>query len=186
MNLISNDMPAPSLPQQPQPAARRRAWVWPALVIGLLAMQVGISGTMIAIATSDRSFAVEPNYYQKALHWDAQRAEQRASDALGWTLGLEIADNADAQGLRDVRCTLSDKQGLAVRGAALRVEAFARSRGADRRFARLAQQPDGSYAAPMNIDRAGTWEFRVTSSDGAQPFGRTLIVEVPAAQRPAP
>ena len=56
-------------------------WAWvPATLLG--AMLLGL-GTMAYIAIDDPSFALEPNYYDKAVHWDRSQAEARSSQALG-------------------------------------------------------------------------------------------------------
>ena len=55
---------------------------------------------MVYVATSDGSFAVEPDYYQKALHWDDARSAAAENAGLGWTVELDGRRQASAAGDR--------------------------------------------------------------------------------------
>ena len=59
-----------------------RVWAWvPALLLGGL---LGTQLTVLHYVLEDPSFALESDYYRKAVSWDAQRELERASAALGW------------------------------------------------------------------------------------------------------
>ena len=52
--------------------ARRRTpgWWWPWFVVALLVATAGGQGIMLYAATHDPTFAIEPDYYQKAVAFD--------------------------------------------------------------------------------------------------------------------
>ncbi len=64
-----------------------------ALVLGLLGFSVATCVVLIGYATHDPTFAVEKNYYQKAVAFDQIRAEEVASDRLGWKVLVAPAMN---------------------------------------------------------------------------------------------
>lgn len=58
-------------------ASKGRGWVhvrWPLIVAGLLVCHVGAMVWAATIATRRGGAAVIPNYYEKSLHWDEERA----------------------------------------------------------------------------------------------------------------
>ncbi|MEL6544011.1 MAG: FixH family protein [Myxococcota bacterium] len=61
---------------------------WPWLLAGLLLSGVAMNIAMVLRASNDPSFAVEEDYYQKAVNWDEYREQLRKSEALGWQFTL--------------------------------------------------------------------------------------------------
>lgn len=169
--------------EKPAPA---RSWLWPGLVIGLIVMQAALAGTLLVCATNDPSFAVEPNYYRRALNWDAEAAQRRASDALGWTLSLEVAPAASVIGEREVRFRLLDREGAPVLDAHLDVIAFHHARGSERIGLMPGAQGGGEYTCTAPLRKAGTWEFRVRALRGVDQFIATELVEVGPPRGNAP
>ena len=55
----------------------KRRSLFPGIVFGLLTTNMIVVGITLYLAHSDRSFAVEPAYDQRALSWDEQAAGQR-------------------------------------------------------------------------------------------------------------
>jgi hypothetical protein len=49
----------------------------------------------VYLTVADRSFAVEPDYYQQSMDWDARMAQQRRNEQLGWQVELSVADEAN-------------------------------------------------------------------------------------------
>jgi len=62
---------------------RSRGWYWPVGLAALLVVSAGANIALIVITSRDASFAVEPNYYAKALAWDETMAQQARNEALG-------------------------------------------------------------------------------------------------------
>jgi len=156
-----------------------KGWYWP---VGLVALLVGSAAANLAlvfITSRDASFAVEPNYYAKALAWDERMAEQRRSDALGWSVALRV-EPAGAPGRMRVTARLVDGSERAIEGAQIEAEAFHNARAQHILTATFAPAGEG-YAADMAIDRPGLWEFRLRAARGGDTFVATVIADVKGA-----
>ncbi len=69
--------------------------IWALAVVGLLALNVGVCAVTVVAATSDPvASAVEPDYYQKAVDWDVERALWPTPDKLGWVVRVESRESA--------------------------------------------------------------------------------------------
>lgn len=148
-------------------SATRSAWFWPALVISLLTGQIVLVLVMAYLAVSDHSFAVEPDYYRKALQWNSEIAQQQANRRLGWTLHVEVSEQADLLQQREVRCVIHDPAGKPVEGADVEIVAFSHVRGNDRQELILTALEAGRYGATVRMTQGGLWEFRITARRGA-------------------
>ena len=155
----------------------KRAWLWPAIIIGGLAFHVLAMVIVVLIATRDPSFAVEPNHYQKALGWDGAAARLRASQQLGWTASLEV-EPADVLGRRRLVCHIIDKDGVAVVGANVQLLMFHHARAADRVEVSLNPEKDGTYSALVPMKRAGLWECRIAARRGDALFKSVILQDV--------
>ena len=132
-------------------------WAWFPVVL-LLASLAGV-GSMAMIAVRDPGFALEKNYYARAVHWDAQQAQWAENARLGYQ--VEVALPASADGIA-LTARITERDGTPLRSASVRVEAFAIARAGERRELTLGELADGTYAAPLGLARPGLWEFRVT------------------------
>lgn len=174
----------PSAARQAGPEApRRRAWLFPGIVFGLLGTQFGICGLAIYLANADPSFAIEPDYYRKAVAWDQENARRHASVALGWQLDFAFADEADALGRRQLTCSLRDRDGRPIRGATIEVAAFASARGNQRETWTLDDTGDGSYEAFVTARRPGLWELRTTVAAAGHVFVDRRTCEITDSPR---
>lgn len=160
--------------------ARKKGWYWPWIVVAMLLVTVAANLTIIVLASRDPSFAVEPDYYRKAVAWDDHRAQDAANRALGWTMALEAVPALEA-GVPSLRTevTVLDREGVPVEGAAVSVEAFPIARASWIERAGLASRGGGAYAGALRWSRGGLWEFRVTAVRGDERFTRTLTKEFP-------
>lgn len=149
---------------------RRRAWLWPGIVIGMLSVHAAGCLIVALIATSDPSQAVVPDYHAKAVAWDEHRAQQRASAALGWACTIETAMRADMLGQRGVRVSLRDADGGPLTGAAVTVTAYHHARANQVTDMKLDEATPGEYAAMMSMRRAGLWTFNVQAKHGGDDF----------------
>lgn len=155
---------------------RRRGWYWPLGLVALLVASAGANIALVVITARDTSFAVEPDYYAKALAWDETMAQQARNEALGWSLGLRV-DPAGARGEATVTVRLDDRAGAPIEGAQVAVEAFHNARAS--RVLSAVLTPEGrGYAASMPLDRAGLWEFRLRITRGPEVFVATLTRDV--------
>jgi nitrogen fixation protein FixH len=156
-----------------------RARLFPGIVFGLLAINAAIVGLTLYLANSDRSFAVEPGYYQKALGWDQAAQERHRSAALGW----QVSVDSGAVGVtgRRICIRLTDRDGNAIVDARIRLVAFASTRAGERFAPEVSQAEPGVYTADLPADRAGLWEFRVTATGGQDSFFQTVRAQLPEA-----
>ena len=160
------------------PAARTasRGWIWPVAIVALLVGSAGANIGFMLIASRDASFAVEPDYYKKAVAWDRAMQQERANVALGWTAAAALERTGRSQARLAVR--LLDRTGAPVDGASVEVETFASARARDRLSARLAAAGDGRYAAALPAGHTGLWEIRLRAARGGDVFTQTVTAEL--------
>jgi nitrogen fixation protein FixH len=152
--------------------------LWPGLVFVLLGGQVVLVFVMVYIAVSDGSFAVEPDYYQKGLHWEATAEQLRTNARLGWKARLQVEDAATVLGERALICRLTDAAQQPLAGAAIDVVAFSHFRGNERTSLVLEEVGEGRYRTTLCFPRSGVWEFRLVVRRGPDVFTHTETREV--------
>jgi nitrogen fixation protein FixH len=154
---------------------------WPLIIAGALALHVISSLVVVYVATSDPSYAVEDDYYQKAVAWDEKRAQDRLNQDLGWSLEFTVTPPEKPGDLPALELSLLDAAGDPLVGAVVSVEAFHNSRGDDIVREVLNEVGDGVYGASPPMRRNGRWELRFTVDHGGDHFtyteARHLFVE---------
>lgn len=161
----------------PTPRQQRLGRLWVAGVVLVLGCTVGLNVYMLRVSGDDPSFAVEPDYYAKALHWDDELAQRARNAALGWRVAPAL-ETAGAEPVLAV--TIVDSIGAPLDGAAVEVRAFPLARSAQVTTATLApREAPGTYAAPLAMSRGGEWELRFTVARGAERFTRVARLSVP-------
>jgi nitrogen fixation protein FixH len=148
---------------------------WPFAIVGVFVANAGVMAWVMVTAHSDHSFAIEEDYYEKALHWDDSARRRDASAALGWQA---VGAFDPAPGTLTV--TVHDSADLPVDGASVIVRAFHRARRTDAVTLALAESAAGSYACPLQGPRPGWWSIWVDAARGEDRFHTELIVEVSA------
>ncbi len=166
---MTTTAPPPAATTDP-PGQPGRWWVWPAIVVGLLLMNVTMCFTAVYLSQLDRSHAILPDYYQRAVDWDRSAAARRASAALGWTAAFSFGDAVSILGERAVTLHLTDRDGRPVDDADVRLHYFHHARGAERFDGRLNRLSPGVYIASLPMRRAGLWEFEIVAARGDQTF----------------
>jgi nitrogen fixation protein FixH len=151
---------------------------WALVPVILLTASVTGLGTMASIAVRDPGFALEKNYYERAVHWDREQADRAASSRLGYRVVLTVEPSAGAP---EIVVKVVDRQGAAIRRATVSAEAFANARAGERRSLAFTEQVDGTYRATLERPRPGLWELRLSVLDGDARFMETVRVDVPAA-----
>ncbi len=155
----------------------RRAWLWPTLIVGLLCVHT-IGLIFVAfIASSDPSFAVEPDYYAKALAWDESRKDARDPALDGFELTTHLRPVAGKQALGHLTLEVHRDQ-QAVEGLTVEAIAYHIGRADDRQAVVLTESAPGVYAAEVNLRRDGRWEARylVTTPDRVYAFSKRMEV----------
>ena len=142
--------------------------VWPFVIAGALGLHVVGSLVMVYFATSNESYAVEPDYYQKALAWNDKRAQDRHNAELGWQLEFTVEPVPVGQD-PIMRVGLTTLDGEPITDASISVEAFANARRDDVLTAGLVGSESG-YQTALPMRRNGLWEFRITVTRGDDLF----------------
>jgi nitrogen fixation protein FixH len=154
---------------------------WIGFVVCMLLMSVVIYGTALIISLTDPTFAVEPDYEQKAANWDQHRAQVATNNRLGWMADLTTTA-ADEPEHVDVSLALFDKWGKPINGASVEVETFYNARASRRIHDTLEQVGEGAYEKRMELSPSGVWEFRLVVKRKDDTFTKTIrksILSVP-------
>jgi len=154
---------------------------WPIGVVVILGATVAANIVVMRLANDDPAFAIEPDYYKKAVAFDSTLAEEQRSLALGWTAtsSLERSLQDDASTLTVV---IADAQKQPVSGATVTVVALANVRANDRLTASLREMSAGRYQAELAVRFAGEWEVRVDAVRGAEHFVASTRTDVSRAR----
>jgi hypothetical protein len=152
----------------------KKGSLWPWIIGAALALHVVISLVVVAIATTDSSYAVEEDYYQKAVNWDEKRAQDRTNAELGWSLEFEVAPPLRPGEQPTLEVRLADVAGEPLTDATVSLETFHKARGDDViRIGINAADGPGLYAARPAMRRNGLWELRFTVDRGGNRFTHT-------------
>ena len=150
---------------------------WPVGIVAVLLLSSGGQIWFATVASQDKSFAVEGDYYDKAVHWNDELAQRRENAQLGWrvtpTLRLGTG-NGDGS----IVITLRDSSGAPITGATVTVLAMHNARANRQLFATLIDSGAGEYRAPLAAERPGEWELRFTVKRGEERFTISERVDV--------
>jgi nitrogen fixation protein FixH len=165
-------------------SGRRAApsWWWPVALIVLLVAGAAANIGLMVVASRDATFAVEPDYYKKALDWDRTVAQEAVNGALGWTMSAEFERGPTPGEVRLV-ARIVDREGAPLTGARVVVQAFASARARQVYSAALEPRSAGVYTAILPSARRGLWEIRAQASRGGDVFTQTLSRDLPAFAR---
>ncbi len=151
--------------------------IWPTMIVAALLGNVVLGVVLVRLAGGDRHFAVESNYYQKAVNWDSTMAQAGRNTVLGWvmvpSLGPVRSDGGDT-----LRVTLHTAAGEPVRDALVTLEAMPVAFAGEvaRATLRATGEP-GQYAAVGVIRRVGLWELRFAAVRGSDRFTDNLRLD---------
>ena len=158
----------------------RHAWVWPAAVVGSLALFVAMYLTVISIAGRDPHFSVEPDYYEQSMRWDETAAQLRANQVLGWSVEVEPDAQAGTMGDRRLVCRILDRDKQPVEGATVTLITFHHAYAAQRTELTLVEERPGVYVGSPRMARPGLWECRLAVHRGGERFTHVAVVQVGA------
>ena len=161
----------------------KKGWYWPIVLVGLLASGVAANLYFMSRAPTDPSFAVEPDYYAKAVAWNAHQEQARDNAALGWTVALAVSEADPGTGRAHVVAALRDREGRPVSGLTVGLEAFHNARASQIVKAALLENADHVYAADVAVSRPGFWEFRVEATRGTEVFTAVVDQDAPGVLR---
>lgn len=155
----------------------KRGMEWPIGIVAVLALSTVGQIWFASVANRDKAFAVEGNYYEKAVHWDAELAQRRENSSLGWkvtpTLRLGTG-NGDGT----LAIELRDSSGTPITGAQVSVLAMHNARANRQLSATLSEVGGGAYKAALPAQRPGEWELRFSVTRGTEHFTISERVDV--------
>lgn len=160
----------------------RASIAWPLFILAIALTSLTGAAMLVYASHSDPSFAVEPDYYAKAAHWDEAARQAQQNKRLGWTI-TALASPPD-----HVRIRVSDHAGKPIIGAAVSAVAFASVRASERFDLQFSGEGDGIYRAPLNRERGGLWCFRFTVGHGGSNYtsAQDLAMSTPTSTEAPP
>ncbi len=166
----------PDVTRPPQTFWRR--YGWPIGIVAALTLSAAANIFVMFVAKADPAFAVEPDYYQKAVAWDATMEQQRTNATLAWRATAALTRATPSQPGR-ITVALFDATGAPIGDAQVQIEAMHNARASQRYEASLAPTRDGSYSSNIDAHRPGQWEVRVTAIRGNDRFTQSLRIDAP-------
>lgn len=161
---------------------KKKSYKWPLIIVGLLVTHVAAMMTAVVIATSDKSFAVLPNYYQEAVKWDQTKARHEASVELGWKAQISVAPEMSATGERLVNVTIVDAAGAQVPVEKVELKFYHFSHASNPHRVTLTAR-EGKIEGWMPLRYEGFHEFNLTANAGEKLFVEKITQYVNAASR---
>jgi len=149
---------------------------WPIGIVSILVLFVVANLIVMRLANDDPAFAIEPDYYNKAVAFDSTMAVERRSAALAWSASARIA-HGDSGPM--VMVTLADARHQPIAGASVTINARFNARANDVLAATLREGAPGQYVAPLAVRHAGQWEVRINAVRGAEHFVASTRTEAP-------
>lgn len=156
----------------------RKDRIWPTIVTCILVGNLVLGVVLVRIATGDDHFAVEPDYYRRAIGWDTVQAQARHNLALGWQLSATV-EPINPTTPTAVVFHLTDRDGVAVPVDQAQIEARAVAYASEvvRGLATPTSEP-GVLRAAMSFHREGLWEIQVAVTRGDDHFTETLRLDL--------
>lgn len=134
--------------------------LWPVGITAILCSTIAANLFVMRLANDDPAFAVEPDYYRKAVLYDSTMAQERRNLALGWRTVAHL-DPIGSKAETGIRIVLHDSVGQPLTGARVALMARFNARANDTLTAVLTEQVAGTYAARLPIRTPGEWEIRI-------------------------
>ncbi len=148
---------------------------WPigiaVILFGTVAANIGV----ILLTKDDPSFAIEPDYYRKAVAWDSTQALAARSAALAWQVAAHVTSSDG--GAAVLTLDLTDTTGAAVRSVRLAGALLHVARANDVQTVTFTETETGRYVATVSMARTGVWELRLTADRGADRFVQTVRLD---------
>jgi nitrogen fixation protein FixH len=148
---------------------------WPLLVIGALAAQMGFGFWMMHVAGSDPNFAIEPDYYARAVNWDSTMAQSRRDHALGWRAVATLARAAGDAAVLAI--AVVDSSGAPVMLDSLHADILPIAH-ADRVRSLSLARANERWEIPVPHAPNGLWETNIRAVHGTDVFTARLRPEL--------
>ena len=148
---------------------------WPVGLTILFVCSASVVVYTALLGAGPGSRSIEPDYYQRAVDWDSERARLEAADRLGWTIDASVSPTPNAAGSRQVSVLVLDADDEPIEDALVEVVCFPQKRAHDRITARLPALSGGQYQKRLDaMPTGGMWEIRVSVDARDQ---QALVIE---------
>jgi nitrogen fixation protein FixH len=151
---------------------------WPIFLTSLIGIHTLSVVVMVVVATHDKSFALEPDWYAKGLNYEQAVQQHQANSRLNWSVTIDVGQPLPGTNHRNVTGAIRDAAGKPVENATVDLVAFAHLRAGNRTSGVLLSQGGGIYAATMAMEDPGVWEFRVVVTRGPDTFTHVVKREI--------
>lgn len=152
--------------------------VWPTIIITVLLGNLALGVVLYRVANDDTHAAVEPDYYRKALAWDATQAQAARNAALGWRVDASLPPLAPT-GPTMLTLEVRDAAGAPLTAPVATLEARQVAHADEVVTASATgDATPGEVRIPLALGREGLWELRLTIDRGADRFTEQLRLDV--------
>lgn len=158
----------------------KRGLGWPIGIAIILALTVGANIWVAIIANDDPSFAIENDYYRKAVGWDSTMAQMRENARLAWRVEPAL-DPYTARNGSTLHVRLSDSSGAPIHGATVRVAALYNARAGQVLEGTMLSDTPATYALHLPVTHPGQWEVRFDIHRGSERYTSSVRLEAVAA-----
>jgi nitrogen fixation protein FixH len=141
---------------------------WVVAIAALLGANV-LAMVVLAVAASNGTNQVIPDYYTKAAHYDDELARSAVSQALGWHVVVAIAGGA-------IDATVRDATGDAIDGAQVRITGYQRAHASDAVDVALSAAAAGHYRGIVGAQRGWFDLVAVVDARGAH-YTQHVVIE---------
>jgi hypothetical protein len=150
-----------------RPVARpARGWFWPVLIVTFLAGHATMLTLVVLIASRDPSHAVEPDYYEKGIAWDALRASSLDPHTDGIEVAFQVAQPQRVLGKETITIEIRLPETGSDAPRQVRGMLFHHARAADRTLFDLADRDADSLVFEADLSREGNWEIQIQFAVG--------------------
>jgi hypothetical protein len=148
---------------------------WPVMLVLLFMTSASFVITTAFLGAGTGSRMIEPDYYARAVDWDATKERLDAAKTLGWSFEPGISPDLDGSGSRLVSLHLTDEYGEPIEDAQVDLILFAHTEAHERTETGLAHSGAGMYQSRVKgMGTRGLWELRVLVTRGET---EALVIE---------
>jgi hypothetical protein len=159
-----------------RPGGTRSRGIWPGAIFALLGMNVCIVGITVFAATRGSAAAVEPNYYERAVHWDQDARALERSRLQGWSVDVRLTPATQGAG-SDLVVHARDRDGKPLDAATITASLFHHARPGEIAEPILSPDPDGGLRASVPGAAPGLWRVNLSIIRGSDRWSRTIDLD---------
>ena len=158
-------------------------WRYPGMVVALLCSTVVSQAVLLTSALSDGGAQVEPDYYARAVRWDASQEQALAAASLGWQLRADRDDDTT----RELLLTVHGASGAPIdglRGAVVLRRPHLSEPLWSGELSALRQAAPGRFVLPLPGEQVrGVWDVELALQDDSGALMQRTVRHDLAAKR---